>query len=35
MKKTLTRPHMSAAFTSAVAGDMWNEDNILFKMNSL
>jgi flavin-dependent dehydrogenase len=35
MKKTLTRPHMNAAFTSAVAGDMWNEDNILFKMNSL
>jgi flavin-dependent dehydrogenase len=35
MKKTLERPHMRAAFTSAVAGDMWNEENILFKMNSL
>lgn len=35
MKKTLTRPHFRAAFTSAIAGDVWNEDNIVFKMNSL
>jgi flavin-dependent dehydrogenase len=35
MKKTISRPHTYAAFTSAIAGDMWNEDNIVFKMNSL
>jgi len=35
MKKTLTRPHTHAAFTSAIAGDMWNEENIVFKMKSL
>jgi flavin-dependent dehydrogenase len=35
MKKTITRPHFQAAFTSAIAGDMWNEDNIVFKMKSL
>jgi flavin-dependent dehydrogenase len=35
MKKTISRPHTYAAFTSAIAGDMWNEDNVVFKMNSL
>jgi flavin-dependent dehydrogenase len=35
MKKTLLRPHVLAAFTSAVAGDMWNEENVIFKTNVL
>ena len=35
MKKTISRPNTYAAFTSAIAGDMWNEENIVFKMNSL
>jgi flavin-dependent dehydrogenase len=35
MKKTITRPQAYAAFTSAIAGDMWNEENIVFKLNSL
>ena len=35
MKKTISRPNAYAAFTSAIAGDMWNEENIVFKMNSL
>jgi flavin-dependent dehydrogenase len=35
MKKTIMRPGTYAAFTSAIAGDMWNEENIVFKMNSL
>jgi len=35
MKKTISRPNTYAAFTSAIAGDMWNEDNIVFKMNAL
>ena len=35
MKKTIARPNAYAAFTSAIAGDMWNEENIVFKMNSL
>jgi flavin-dependent dehydrogenase len=35
MKKTISRPNAYAAFTSAIAGDMWNEENVVFKMNSL
>ena len=35
MKKTLTRENMRKGFTSAVAGDMWNEDNFLFSKGVL
>jgi flavin-dependent dehydrogenase len=35
MKKTLLRPNALAAFTSAVAGDMWNEENVIFKTKAL
>lgn len=35
MKKTLQRDNMRAGFTSAVAGDMWNEDNFLFEKGVL
>ncbi len=35
MKKTLTRENMRAGFTSAVAGDMWNENNFLFEKGVL
>jgi flavin-dependent dehydrogenase len=35
MKKTLQREHMRAAFTSAVAGDMWNDENFLFEKGVL
>lgn len=35
MKKTLTRENMRKGFTSAVAGDVWNEDNFLFQKNVL
>jgi len=31
MKKTLTLENMRKGFTSAVAGDVWNEDNFLFQ----
>ena len=30
MKKTLTRDHLRRGFTSAVAGDVWDEKNFLF-----
>lgn len=35
MKKTLTLENMRKAFTSAVAGDVWNEDNVLFQKKVL
>jgi flavin-dependent dehydrogenase len=35
MKKTLTREQTRMAYTSAVAGDMWNDDNVIFKMKVL
>jgi flavin-dependent dehydrogenase len=35
MKKTLTLSNARMGFTSAVAGDMWNEDNFLFQKNVL
>jgi flavin-dependent dehydrogenase len=35
MKKTLNRNIMKQGFTSAVAGDVWNEDNFLFSKNIL
>lgn len=35
MKKTLTLENMRKGFTSAVAGDVWNEDNFLFEKNVL
>jgi flavin-dependent dehydrogenase len=35
MKKTLQRENMRAGFTSAVAGDMWNDDNFLFNKGVL
>jgi len=35
MKKTLVRENMRKAFTSAVAGDAWNDDNFLFQKSVL
>ncbi|MBC7691972.1 MAG: hypothetical protein H7222_09390 [Methylotenera sp.] len=35
MKKTLQRENMRQAFTSAVAGDVWDDENIIFKMKVL
>ena len=35
MKKTLQRENMRKGFTSAVAGDVWNDDNFLFQKNVL
>lgn len=35
MKKTLTLPATRRSFTSAVAGDMWNERNFLFEKGVL
>ena len=35
MKKTLQRENMRKGFTSAVAGDVWNENNFLFSKNVL
>ena len=35
MKKTLTLKNTMEAFTSAVAGDVWNEDNFLFQKKVL
>lgn len=35
MKKTLERENMRKGFTSAVAGDVWNEDNFLFSKSVL
>jgi flavin-dependent dehydrogenase len=35
MKKTLVRENLLKGFTSAVAGDVWNEDNFLFSKNIL
>lgn len=35
MKKTLTRENVRKGFTSAVAGDVWNENNFLFEKNIL
>jgi flavin-dependent dehydrogenase len=35
MKKVLDRDHVRRGFTSAVAGDVWNEDNYLFEKNVL
>jgi flavin-dependent dehydrogenase len=35
MKKVLHREHVRRGFTSAVAGDVWNEDNYLFEKNVL
>jgi hypothetical protein len=35
MKKTLTLKNAREGFTSAVAGDMWNEDNFLFRKGIL
>ncbi len=35
MKKTLQRPNMHQGFISAVAGDVWNEENFLFSKGAL
>jgi uncharacterized protein YpbB len=35
MKKTLKRENMRQGFTSAVAGDMWNDKNFLFEKSVL
>jgi flavin-dependent dehydrogenase len=35
MKKTLQRENLRKGFTSAVAGDVWNEDNFLFSKSVL
>jgi flavin-dependent dehydrogenase len=35
MKKTLRLENMRKGFTSAVAGDVWNEDNFVFSKNVL
>ena len=35
MKKTLLRQNSRQGFTSAVAGDMWNDDNFLFQKGVL
>lgn len=35
MKKTMQRKELERAFTSAVAGDMWTDANILFEQNVL
>lgn len=35
MKKILTLRHSRDAFTSAVAGDVWNDENVIFKMQNL
>lgn len=35
MKKTLVRENMRKGFTSAVAGDVWNDGNFLFSKNIL
>jgi flavin-dependent dehydrogenase len=35
MKKTLVRENLRKGFTSAVAGDVWNEENFLFQKNVL
>lgn len=35
MKRTLERENMRKGFTSAVAGDVWNDDNFLFQKNVL
>ncbi len=35
MKKTMTLENTRKGFTSAVAGDMWNDDNFIFKMSVL
>ncbi len=35
MKKTLTLENMRKGFTSALAGDVWNESNFLFNKNIL
>jgi flavin-dependent dehydrogenase len=35
MKKTLVRENLRKGFTSAVAGDVWNENNYLFEKNVL
>lgn len=35
MQKTLKLPHTRRAFTAAVAGDVWDEDNVAFKMGAL
>ncbi len=35
MKKVLHREHVRRGFTSAIAGDVWNEDNYLFEKNVL
>lgn len=35
MKKTLVRDNLRKGFTSVVAGDVWNEDNFLFRKNIL
>ncbi|MEZ4814353.1 MAG: NAD(P)/FAD-dependent oxidoreductase [Bdellovibrionota bacterium] len=35
MKKTLQRKELEKAFTSAVAGDMWDDNNVLFQRSIL
>jgi hypothetical protein len=35
MKKTLQRDHVRRGFTSAVAGDVWDENNFLFQRSVL
>lgn len=35
MQTILQRPHTRRAFTAAVAGDVWDEDNVAFKMGAL
>jgi flavin-dependent dehydrogenase len=35
MKKVLQREHLRKGFTSAVAGDVWNENNFLFQKGIL
>jgi flavin-dependent dehydrogenase len=35
MEKVMDRTHLKQAFTAIVAGDVWNDDNVAFKMNGL
>jgi len=35
MQKVMSRNHTRRAFTSALAGDVWNDDNPVFKVNGI
>ncbi|MBM3191683.1 MAG: hypothetical protein FJZ63_03375 [Chlamydiae bacterium] len=35
MTKILTRPHSCRAFTDAIAGDVWDDENIMFTLGAL